>query len=902
MSTRGRVKRPSFLRRTFVFILAMLLGMAVLVGAVAGGIYAALALVSLDTLEGVGIGVADGLLTEDSLLRELSVLGIIGELASVSGRLSSFTINTLTAEYGVILTEEIRALIPAALFDVPLSELTGPNALGVILQNVTVGDVWGAGGEQSLPPRAWEKLAPRPLIYAATGELYLLFDGLYLGDFTGVPLTVAPDGTAEPDFSAGAVESLASYLGTVNLGEYFSLQDGTPVIQASLDRTPLESFIEGAEGNPVAGALKNKMLGDLLKIQEGGITFSADSLTDGLYLGDVISYTKGEDGIWYDANDKAATGVFRELAGLPVSNLSGDKIMEAIDSVYFAEMMDYERREIGTDENGKPKYVFEKVENGVTKTPDGMIAEFAEMTIGQLRTDGELDKTVKEMQIGVAMGFTLKDGVWYDGNDPATGAFRPFLGKTIGSLNSELNTIYLGEIMGFDPLYEGGSETPTAFYKDENANGIYDEGVDTKPGALMGAFVDMTLEEIENEQAFSDRVQTIRIGDAMGYTLDGEVWEHEDGTPVTGMFRTLAGKRVDELEEAVKEVSVADALGYEYTDGKWVSTDGKNTEPPGILRVLMTSTLTSLPGDAGNVYVGEIMGYEKYDRDPDPDKEDIGFRRPNPDKKEDSDPDYLYPTGAVAEFADMKVSQLEREGEITKKIDGMTVGTAMGYTYDATNGHWLDKENHEVTNNLLKAVIDKKVGEMGGVLNEMTLGEAMGYTFVACPEDCTKGDDCSDHNIWYVVYNNPENSEKPNEKVDNAFILSIIDEKVGDLGTVMDDLTVGEAMGYTYSGTCSEEDCEWEGDRCEHVTWKDPDGGEVSGYVKIIGPETRLKDLKRTLSDLDNVTIGELEGAGLLDLSDHGDKLEYIFGEGESWKELSINDFIDEMLNKVPGP
>ena len=889
MSSRGRVRRPSFLRRTLVFILAMLLGMALLVGAVAGGIYAALAMISLDTLESVGIGVGDGLLTEDSLLRELSVLGLIGELASVSGRLSTLTINTLAAEYGVILSEETRALIPEALFDLPLSDLTGPNSLGVILQNVTVGDIW-TGGEQSLPPRAWEQLAPRPLIHAVLGEYNILFDGLYLGDFTGVALSVAPDGTATPIFAEGEQESLAAYLGTVNLGKYFSVEDGNAVIQESLDRTPLDSFVEAEEGNAIAGALKKKMLGDLLKLGQNGITFSADNLMEDLYLGDTLSYEKGEDGVWYDADGKEATGVFRELAGLPLNDLTGDAVMNAVDSVYLLELMDYERIET-EDGHGNTVYTFvKKNEHGVSEPPKGMIAEFADMTVGQLRTDGQLDKTVKDMQIGVAMGYTLKNGIWYDEQDAAaTGAFRPFLGKTIGNLSSEMNTIYLGQIMGFDPVYEGGSTTPTAFYKDENGNGVYDADVDTAPGPLMDAFVTMTLEEIEDEDAFSSRVQKIRIGDAMGFTLDGETWEHKDGSPVTGMFRTLAGKRVEELEDAVKEVSVADALGYEYKDGKWVSTDGKDTEPPGILRVLMTSTLTSLSGDAGNVYVGEIMGYEKYDRDPDPDKEDIGFRRPNPDKKNESDPAYLYPAGAVAEFVGMKVSELENEETITNKINGMKVGTAMSYTpvYDKDGNitSWLDKDNTPVTNSLLKAVIDKTVGDMGSVLNEMTLGEAMGYT----PDGkggWIKGDGVT--------------------KETNAFILSIIDERIGDMSAVMDDLTVGEVMGYTFVRNCPEngEGCETEGDCFLHGTWSDPDAndGKIGGYVQIIGPSTRLKDLKDTLSDLDNVTIGKLMGAGLLTLDGYEDKLKYIFGEGESWKELSINDFINEMLNKVPGP
>lgn len=828
--------KSTLLRRILVFILTLLLGMAILVGAVAGGIYMALTAVSLNSLERVGVSVPNEILTEDSILRELSVLGLIGELSGIPGRLSSLSINTLLSEYGVILPDEVRAVIPAALCDLPLSELTGSGALDVILENVTMGEVFGSVGEQNLPALAWEKLSTRSLSHLARGEYYILFDGLYLGDFLGIPLTVAPDGTAEPDFSGGQAVSITAYLGTVNLGEYFAAEDGSTVIQASLDRTPLDSFVEADEGNPIAGAIQKKKLGDLLKLTNGGFTFSADNLMEDLYLGDTLSYEKGEDGIWYDADGKEATGVFRELAGLPLNNLTGDDIMDAVDRVYLAELMGYDRKEDGTDENGNPKYVFEKIENGVTKTPEGMIAEFADMTVGQLTTDGELDKTVKEMQVGVAMGYTLKDGVWYeaDGTTRVSGAFRPLLGETVGNLDAGLDTLFLGEVMGFDAIYEAGSETPI-FRKDENGNGDYTDDGDNKPGPLMEKFVDMTLADIDDESQFTDRIQEVRIGDAMGYTLKEGVWYNGDD-PVTGMFRTLAGKRVDELEEAVKNVSVADALGYEYKDGKWVSTDGKNTEPPGILRVLMTSTLAKLPGDARNVYVGEIMGYEKYDRDPDPDKEDIGFRRPNPDKKEDSDPDYLYPQGAVAEFADMTVSELEKEGKITEKIEGMKVGIAMGYTpvYDADGNitSWLDNtlDKNPVTNSLLKTVIDKKVGE---------------------------------------------------------------------IGKVMDDLTLGEAMGYTYSGTCEwGEACDHKGDRCEHLTWSDAGGGENTGYAKIIGPETRIKDLNDKLTEIKDVSIGRLMEAKVLDLDDQETRLNKIFGNSDVWKTYSFDTFVEEIIKK----
>ena len=349
MISRRRVKKPSFLRRFLVFILAMLLGMALLVGAVAGGIYAALAYVSLDTLETVGVDVGDGILTEDSLLRELSVLGLISEIADISGRLSSLTINTLISEYGVILSEEVRAMLPAAVLDLPLSDLTGPGALDVILENTTFGDILPYIGEDAFPEAVRLKVSDRPLIHVAKQDFAALFAGVYLGDFIGVQLSVADDGTATPDFEEGEEETLTAYLGAMSLGEYFSAEDGNTVIQATLERTPLDSFVEATEGNVIASAIKGKMLGDLLKLEEGAIVFSADSLTEGLCLGDALSYTKREDGLWYDENNEEAAGIYRELVGLSINGLTGDAIMDAVDNVYLAELMDYKRREVGKD-------------------------------------------------------------------------------------------------------------------------------------------------------------------------------------------------------------------------------------------------------------------------------------------------------------------------------------------------------------------------------------------------------------------------------------------------------------------------------------------------------------------------------------------------------------------------
>ena len=710
----GVVRKNSgagFVKGFLIFLVAFLLGIAVTLASIVGGIYAALSFVTIDTLEGLGIHFADSFLEEDSELRTLSIIGLVGEVMTLSGQLSETTFNSLIERYGVIVSDEARDYIPDGLVDLPFSELAGGNAAHAVLSRVTFGDVFKISGE-FVPEAMADKITSRTLDLAVEKKFDMLLDGVYLGDAINVPLVVREDGSVVPDVDE---PRLVDHFGTLDLGEFFAAEDTAAkdaVLNKTLGRIPLADLM--AEEDGIFGSsISKKSLGEVLIVKDLSFLFSMEPLLDGIYLGHVLGYHEvyDTDGTtilyWADKNDNPAKGIYRELVDVLVKDLDDTDIMEKIDKVYVAELMDYEREEIVDPETGEVSYRFYKIVDGKRVEPSGMTKDLAVMTVGELRQEDTLNAEIRSMQLGVVMDYQQdEEGVWRDAEgNPAKGTLRPLLGSTVGSLDKDMKRLYLGQIMGFDLLKneagkvvdkddnviedeEGNITGIPVFIKDGNNDGKLDDAThDTPPGALMAAFVDMKLSEIDDEDEFTKRVNNVRVGDAMGYVeKDGTWYEkkkdgdgnlvYEEENRVKGMFQTLAGSKVNELEGAVQDLTLADALGYTYdeNDEQW---EKDSVAASGIFRILMEkgSKIDEISDHSKDICLGEIMEYEKTTDE----NGDIVF-------KKDGKP----ASGVIASFVDLTVGQLEDDSAIKTKIDAMAVGTAMGYTYNEETDTWTD--------------------------------------------------------------------------------------------------------------------------------------------------------------------------------------------------------------------
>lgn len=769
------------MRRIVTFLFAMFLGAALLVASVFGGTYAAIKWVTLDHLEGVGVTLPEGILTEESPVREMSVIDLVTELSALPGRLSEVTLNSLVAEYGVMITEDVMAMIPAALRDTPLSDFSGDDFLTTVLSKITFGDAFVYTGE-ILTEAAREKLADRTLDLLAEQDFAALLEGVYVGDLLGMEVALGEDGLVHPVLAEGETAYIGHYLATVDLGEYFSAEDGNTVLNDTLARVPLSDMLSDSEDTFFSDALEDMMLGDILTVEGAGFTFALEPILDDLYLGDVLGYHPVylEDGItlshWEDDSGKHASGIYRELVGVLVNDLDDTDLMSRIDGVYIGELLDYTRREDGVDADGNPKYVFEKQDAlGNTVVPEGAIAELVGLTVQDLRDEETLDREIKEMQVGVVMGYTqTAEGKWLDENsEPVRGVMRPLLDSDVADLADRVDALYLGEIMGFD-LVTDPDGTPVL---DANGKKQFADGDGKVPDSLMQNFVDMTLSEIDDDGAFSTRVQEVLVGDAMGYTYDDTLgWceEDEDGmlVPVTGIFRTLAGHKVKDMNTAVKEVSVADALDFTYNtaEGRW---EDENSQPvKGILRLLAEKRLDNLSSAVDAVYLGEIMGYDVL-RDADGnfvDEDEHVVSAPVFRKGEAGS--YEAPKGVISKFLDIKVSMLSDTTEMTNRIDALSIGEAM--SYEKVGDTWYDRNGTPLaeSNQLLLSIIDTKVMDVGARMNSLELKDILGYT---------KGDDGK----WY----------KGTEEVTGFMALVGPDTKINGIEKAINDLQTSVGVG-----------------------------------------------------------------------------------------------------------
>lgn len=118
------------------FVIGILVGMALLVVAVGGGLAVALSVVSVGQIEDtVGTDIIDDASdANDQTLLDLA-MSLMDDLANPS----SITINLFREKYGLKLPEEISGIDISVLFDYPVSEVA--DHLGDVVNNMTLRDV-----------------------------------------------------------------------------------------------------------------------------------------------------------------------------------------------------------------------------------------------------------------------------------------------------------------------------------------------------------------------------------------------------------------------------------------------------------------------------------------------------------------------------------------------------------------------------------------------------------------------------------------------------------------------------------------------------------------------------------------------------------------------------------------
>ena len=779
------------------FILTLLLGMAIAYGSVIGIFYYAFSGLTIDMLQQFGIAEnADAYLTSngDIDLTSTSILELIADLNAVRADFQNHTLDSLIAHYGIALPEETLAMLPTDLFSLPLDQLMSGEAGTVIADNLKFGYFLSFLPDEMLSPLLVETLSDRPLALLTGGAYGELFSGVKLGYLTGV----AFDENGNIQYVDAANPTLQEVLATLDLGNVLEAAtkngDLLGVFATDIGTQELRPLLSGI----VSGALLDKMceglcIGDVIlpDAQTGRYCFDLNALTGALHLGDVLGYTYVND-TWYqkytdngdDADDVAATKMNAVLADVALSDVLGGKLSlnESFEDVYFGDLQSgYVRGDAITEEDpegGDPIVV------GYLWSKDGtelgkMQQELANIAITDL-LNGKMDinKTLGSLYLGDMQGYTYREITDADTGDvighkwvkitagveqeisPVLAAIADVSVSSV--LNGELDLVgamgdlTLGDVQNYTLGNDGrwyrkvvvGSESTLQYV-----------------GAVQNSIAGVPLADIINgEFSLTEAFAGLRIGDAMGYergdvtvpadpgdtsSYDQYAFFKKDGTtgtltPVTGTMLELANLPLSDVldgkvsfEDAVRDMTLAEALGYTEYDGVWYSTYTDDGDPTndvkviGVLAVLADKRINELNSQTlDTIAFGEVLGYVYTDTD------------------DDGTPDTWYngekpAEGMMGKLAELTLGNLSNGDTLSSKLREITLADAMGYqrvgdTWYSTYSDDGDSSNDIKLSGILKVLAGKSLNEINSTtIEEITLGDAIGYSYIDTNSDGT---------------------------------------------------------------------------------------------------------------------------------------------------------------------
>ena len=303
----------------------------------------------------------------------------------------------------------------------------------------------------------------------------------------------------------------------------------------------------------------------------------------------------------------------------------------------------------------------------------------------------------------------------------------------------------------------------------------------------------------------------------------------------------------------------------------------------------------------------------------------------------------------MSTFAEIKVSEL-RGGtfNVNDKIDNLFVGDLLEYTYDEVNQVWLDGGGNQVTDVIFNNIYNKRMSDMRNGLNineilegvkvkevitinetapeimkiiadknVLTLSEEMHTIYIGQLQGYTRHEMALEGTYDTIVANEVVISgttvlKKVNDKwyvakadcKNSSHTLTTHTSNCYKVVWYTDDTYSTEVNGINEvisNNTIDDIDIDAIVNDIKLLPYTEViDADPNSGALSLIANDTKICDLPDALSNaVQSATIQQLMNAGLLEItSANQSKLDTVFG-GNSWKSLTFETFISEILNKV---
>lgn len=368
-------------------------------------------------------------------------------------------------------------------------------------------------------------------------------------------------------------------------------------------------------------------------------------------LADALNLTKGENGKYYDVDIKAedvtyedgeykkggvtvepVSGIMEQLAEKPVGSLT-----EEIDGIYIGDAMGWE---LIDEENPRDPASWRNGGNPVK----GVMASFAGLTVKQMSNEAEMQKAVKNVTLADALGYKLgADGKYYDENDNVvTGIMSVLATEKVGDLTTRVDTMYLGEIMGWTPKWNDPDDHSQGAEYWEDAENHRAEG-------FMVAFAHLMVKEMTDEEAVHEVVKTLTLADAMNYTKGENDKYYVEKITDTARYTYNAAEQTYYKKGTTEAVAPID----------------------GVLATLVDAQVGDMKGEVENTYIGEMMGWTPVWNDPDNHAADV---------EKWLRADGKAATGVVLPFASLTLKDMSDANIVEQTIERVFVYDVMGYT------------------------------------------------------------------------------------------------------------------------------------------------------------------------------------------------------------------------------
>ncbi len=550
-------------------------------------------------------------------------------------------------------------------------------------------------------------------------------------------------------------------------------------------------------------ALAGLTIGDMN--DDGALTDAVGSVI----VGEALGYERAKDAlgkdIWLtketdgDGNKKPAKGIMAVIADYKVTELS-----DRIDEITIGEVSGFEAREEADPlDPSKTVTVWYDEDDEVA---GGIMGAIANLTVANMSDEAALSAEIKKVTVGDALGYKAVEEngatVWYeryDGKDAATnvkvsGIMKHVVTFKVGEMSSEVDKITFADISGLDKVYflkADGSKIPADEVENYNEEDIYFEWYQdgAKASGLMAGLAHLTVHDLGDEKEVSDAVKALTVGDAMGYEKVDGIWytEYDAAQPeknrLTGLVKAIADDMVGDMDAKAKLVTVAEVADLIAVDAEGDIIENVDVQSYDGIWYEEYYTKTSPYNKPTS---GLMAGLAKLTldeiRDPDEVKETVGkiaagyamgYEKVGDTwytEYDKDNPEQNQLTGLVKVIADSPVEELNND------IQKMKFGTVAGLTYDEGAHIW--KDGNAPATGINAALADLTVGEMSDAealskaVQKVTVADAMGYT--------------SDGHGGYLKGATPV----------EGFMAVIAGKQISEIQNTLDTTEIGEFMGY----------------------------------------------------------------------------------------------------------